>query len=181
MEIKYRIELPKLMKHLNLPMVAIEIGVAEGNSSVDFLNAGLDKLYSIDNWKTIEGQKGDGGHNQKWHDANFEQAVSRLSSFGDKSVILRGMSNEMAKFIPDNSVGLVYIDGWHDFSGVWADTNNYWSKLVVGGIMAYHDYEMDHIYGVKKAVQKFAKENNLTVHLLPENKKEDAGAFLIKK
>ena len=180
MKIKHRTQLPELLKYFNLPMVAVEIGVAEGNSSVDFLNAGLDKLYSIDNWKTIEGQKGDGGHNQKWHDANFEQAVSRLNSFGDKSVILRGMSNEMAKEIPDNSVGLLYLDGDHSDNGVMNDLNNYYSKVMKGGVIAGHDFLQPH-YGVKDAVEEFCRNHDYEVHIIPENKDEDAGFYFIKK
>jgi transposase len=59
------------------------------------------------------------------------------------------------------------------------DIAAYWSKLVSGGIMSFHDHENES-YGVKKAVAEFAKENNLEVHLLPENKPEDAGAWIQK-
>jgi len=59
--IKYRSQLPSLLKDLGLPMVAVEIGVAEGYNSIDLLNNGILKLYMVDNWGTINGQRGDGG------------------------------------------------------------------------------------------------------------------------
>jgi hypothetical protein len=179
--ITYRIELPKLMREKRLPMVAVELGVAEGLHSYDLLNNGIEKLYSIDAWDTIQNQLGDGGSEKSWHLKNFESAKERLKQFGEKSVILRGFTNEMATIIPDDSCGLVYIDADHSYEGVKRDINAYWSKLVRGGIMALHDYESDaETYGVKQAVTEFAKENHLTVYLLPENRPADAGAYFIK-
>ena len=35
-------------------------------------------------------------------------------------------------------------------------------------------------YGVKQAVQEFASEQNLEIHLIPENQIQDAGAWIIK-
>lgn len=176
--IKYRIELPDLMKQRGLPMVAVELGVAEGYHSNDLLTNGIEKLYSIDLWNTIEGQKGDGAREKEWHQKNFDAARERLKKHGAKSIILRGFTNEMAWMIDDNTCGLVYVDCDHSLEGVRQDIENYWSKLVSGGIMAFHDMEND--YGVKQAVTEFAKLNNLQVYLIPENKGEDAGAFFIK-
>lgn len=180
MEILHRIELPKLMEYLGLPMIGAEVGVAEFNFSNDLLNAGMELLYSIDNWDTIPGQKGDGGHDVNWHSNNYEQVVKRSSAFGERSVILRGRSMEMAQKIPDNTLGLAYIDCDHSYSGVMNDIVAYFPKVVEGGILAFHDYE-NLSYGVKKAVNDFAEKNKLEVVLLPENKPEDAGAYFIKK
>lgn len=177
--ITHRNQLPDLMRHLKLPMIAVEVGTAEFNFSSDLLNAGVETLYSVDNWENIPGQKGDGGHNSNWHSKNFEKAVERSTAFGERSIILKGRSVEMAQKIPDNTIGLAYIDCDHSLSGVLNDIAAYWPKLVSGGLMGFHDFEAVH-YGVKEAVTQFAKENNLEVYLLPENKKEDAGAYIIK-
>lgn len=174
--LKYRRDLPKLMRELNLPMVGVECGVAEANFSNDLLEAGLEKLYSVDTWATIHGQKGDGGFDQDWHDANYAKAIARLAKHGDKSVILRGMSEAMSIKVPDNSLGLVYLDGDHSYEGVFNDILFWWPKLVTGGIMAFHDYEMTQ-YGVKRAVRALALE----INLIPEDKQEDAGAWVQKK
>lgn len=178
MEIKHRVQLVDLMRHFNLPLTAAAIGVAEGLFDRDLLNEGLEKLYSIDAWKQL-GQSGDGGNEQGWHDKNYNDAVERLKPFGEKSIILRGLSVEMAKEIPNNSLGLGYVDCFHAYEGVRADIEAYYHKLVAGGIMAFHDYENE-AYGVKQAVEEFAKYNALSIHLIPENKKEDAGAFFRK-
>lgn len=179
MGIKHRSQLVGLMKELKLPLIAAEIGVAEFNFSNDLLNEGLETLYSIDNWENIPGQRGDGGHSDVWHKNNFDKAVERSATFGERSIILKGRSIEMAQKISDNTLGLAYVDCDHSLSGVLNDIAAYWPKLVSGGIMAFHDYEAEH-YGVKEAVKQFAKENNVDIFLLPENKKEDAGAYIFK-
>lgn len=176
--IQYRSQLPGLMRELKLPMIATELGSAEGYSAYDFMQGGLDKLYMVDNWNYIPNQKGDGNNPHEWHDSNLKAAQERLKPYGDKVVFLRGMTSEMAWMIPDNICGMIYIDADHSYEAVSNDILNYWHKLVEGGIMAFHDMEND--YGVKQAVIEFAERNELTVYLIPENKPEDAGAFLIK-
>lgn len=181
MEIQHRTQLPDLLKHFGLSMIGVELGSAEGNSAFDFMGNGMEKLYVVDLWATIVGQRGDASNHSEWHNHNYEVATERLKRFGDNVIFLRGLTSEMAKHIPDNSVSLVYVDADHSEQGVTNDINNYWGKLISGGIMAFHDYENTWDYGVKVAVEKFAKENNLEIHLIPENKLEDAGAWVIKK
>lgn len=179
MEVRLRAQLPELMKHLGLPMIAVEVGVASGLFSRDLLVNGIDKLYSVDAWRTLN-QSGDAASDQKWHNDNYDNTVKLLTPFGERSIILRGLCDEMAKEVPDNSLGLVYLDGDHSYEGVMRDIAKWYPKLVVGGIISTHDYE-NPAYGTKKAFTEFANENGLEIYLLPENKSEDAGAFLIKK
>lgn len=176
MEIKYREHLNKI---IDLSLPAVELGVAEGQFSRDILNWGVVRLYSIDTWATIQGQRGDGGNDQEWHDMNYEKAKLLLKPFGERSVILRGRSVDMARQIEDDSLGFVNVDCDHSYEGVMADILAYWPKLKAGGVMAFHDYE-NAMYGVKRAVLEFANVK-YEVNLLPENKQEDAGAYLIKK
>lgn len=179
MIINYRRELPFLMKHLELPMIGVEVGVAQGSFSWELLYNGVEKLYSVDAWKELQ-QTGDGGYPKSWHDTNYNMAVEKLSQFGERSIILRGLSHEMAKLVEDNTLGLVYLDGDHSFSGVMTDINSWYPKLVKGGIIATHDYESP-AYGTKQAFEEFAQHNGLEIYLLPEDKPDDAGAYMIKK
>jgi len=177
--IQYRRELPKLVRHFGLPMIGVEVGVAQGSFSWELLTNGMEKLYSVDAWKELP-QTGDGGFPQSWHDDNYEMAKEKLSEFGDKSIILRGISREMADKVEDNSLGLVYLDGDHSLNGVRTDLESWYRKLVVGGIIATHDY-ISPAYGTKQAFEEFAQANGLEIYLLPENQECDAGAYMIKK
>ncbi len=173
--VKHRIDLVKLLKDLKLPLIGAELGCAEGYFSNDLLEQGLEKLFMVDAWQTLP-VKGDGGFPQDWHDANFKAALQRVEKHGTKAVVLRGLTAEMAKEVPDESLGLVYIDADHSYSGAMADILAWAPKLVPFGIMAFHDYLAPQ-YGVNRAVNEYARSKNYRVYNIPENKPEDAGAL----
>lgn len=178
MEITHRIQLPSLMKYLKLPLKAVEVGVAEGLFSRDLLENGIELLFSVDAWSTLN-QKGDGGSDFEWHKKNYLNAVKLLKPFGFKSIILKGISYEMAKGVDDNTLGLAYVDCDHSYEAVKKDIEAWYPKLVSGGIMAFHDYLT--YDGVKMAVTEFAVENSMLINMLPENEIKDAGCWLQKK
>jgi len=179
MEITHRTQLPDLLKHLGLPMIGVEVGTAEANHAKDLLENGIEYLTVVDNWGNIDGQKGDGGFENDWHDKNYAAALKRLSKYTGRVTWLKGLSVEMAQYVPDNSRGLVYVDCDHSYLGVKGDSEAYWSKLVDGGIMAYHDWN-DPAYGTQEAVNEFAALHNIEIFMIPENKGEDTGVYIIK-
>jgi hypothetical protein len=158
--------------------IAAECGVAEGNFSFDLLQNGVGKLYSVDAWKTIEGVTGDGNFPQEWHDKNYDTAKKRLSKFGDKSIILRGLTFEMAKEVPDNTLDLLYLDAAHYKEGVKADLEAWYPKVKSGGIVAGHDY-LNKAYGVFDAVNEFIY-GITEIITIPENNNNDASFYFIK-
>lgn len=176
MDIKYRRDLGKI---IDLSLPAAEIGVAEGYFSADILSWGVAKLYMVDAWTHLN-VSGDGANSQSWHDKNLSDAKMRVSKYNGRAVILKGISWEMGVYVADESLGFINIDCDHSYGGVKQDIQAWWPKLIKGGVMSFHDYE-NTAYGVKRAVTEFASANGLEIHLLPEDKIEDAGAYLIKK
>lgn len=174
--IKHRTEIPDLMKRLGIPLIGAELGVAEGYNSNDLLEHGMEKLYLVDAWATLEG-RGDGAFPQEWHDMNFKKTLDRVAKHGDKAVILRGTTLEMAKEIADGSLGLVYLDAAHWYHDVMADLHAWFPKVMKGGMIAGHDYA-NLSYGVYQAVQDFTR-GRFEVHLIRENKPEDAGFLFL--
>lgn len=162
MEIKGRIELPKLIRHFNLPMIAAEVGVDGAPNAIDFIREGIEKIYLVDIWN---------------NERIFKLALERLSEIDEsKYVLLKGLSSEMHQYIPDKSLGLVYIDADHRYDSVKQDIQNYYSKLVDGGIIGFHDYI--NISGVRRAVKEFANEKGLEIHIIPESNDGDAGCWI---
>ncbi len=170
MKITRRIELPHLLKHLNLPLTAVEVGCAGGSHSVDLLKGGIEHIYMVDNWGHIPNVTGDSNFPQDFHDDNYKIALDLLKfwEMEGKYTILKGLSSEMHTHIPDNSLGLVYIDANHSYKNCKEDIKNYTPKLVKGGILSCHDY-FNTSYGVKQAVDEFANERNLTIFTLEED------------
>jgi hypothetical protein len=158
-----------------------EIGVAEGFFSADILswsNCLLLRHFMVDRWESVPGMKGDSANSQAWHDKNFGEAQLRVAKFGKRAVFLRGDSVKMAKYVPDGSLALLYLDGDHSYMGVMADLLAWVPKVKKGGCIGCHDFQ-NPSYGVKEAVTGFCKLHGFDLQLLPEDKMEDAGCYFI--
>lgn len=177
--INHRIELIKLLPPHSC---VAEVGVAEGLFSRDLLEAGVERLYMIDNWGHIPGVTGDGSFPSEWHDKNYYDAVNRVQPYGWRAKMLRGLSTTMAASIEDNSLDMVYLDAAHYYDGVLADLKVYYPKVKPGGIIAGHDY-LNPDYGVKQAVHDFIRhylKKDMIVGVIQENNPEDASFYFIK-
>jgi len=179
MQIQHRSDLNKLLEHYGMFGVSAEVGVAEGRYSLEILNWGVPKLYMIDAWQT-QNLFGDAGFAQDWHDTNYNEAKDRVKDFGDKAVMLRGLSVEMAKEIKNSSLSFVYLDACHTYEAVLEDLNAYLPKLKKGGIMAGHDF-LNPDYGVERAVREFCAEKNYELNTIPEHSPENASFWFQKK
>jgi len=179
MQITNRSKLNELLEYYGMLTDSAEVGVAEGRYSLEILQWGVPKLYLVDAWQTQD-LFGDAHSPQDWHDKNFQDAKERVKAYEDKVVFLKGLSVEMAKQIPDASLGFVYLDACHTYEAVLEDLNAYLPKLKNGGIMAGHDF-LNKTYGVEKAVYEFASLNNFDVNTIPEQSEENASFWFVKK
>jgi hypothetical protein len=181
MQIKRRIELVKLMRHLGLPMTAAEVGVAQGLFSQELLYAGIEKLYLIDLWETVPFIRGCASFDPQWHESNYDRVTTELQKeiLDGSAVILKGFSYKMADLIPNNSLGLVYVDGDHSYIGCRTDIDAFLPKLIPGGIMAFHDYGNTDDYGVQAAVLERAQGEIFIIE--EDGNKENIGAYFIKQ
>ncbi len=169
--IKHRIELIKLLP--KNPVVA-ELGCAEGQFSLDICKWGVKKLYMVDAWQSMPQFPGDVSNNNDWHNANFNGAVERVKGYPIEMLI--GTTVEGAKFVPDNTLDLLYIDACHSYECVTDDINAWFNKVKKGRIIAFHDY-LSGEYGVNRAVNNFAEKHGFKVNLIEENNPVDAGAW----
>jgi hypothetical protein len=181
MEIKFRKDLNLLLDEFKLPRIVCEAGVAEGRLSRQICEWGIDKLYLIDNWRTIQGQKGDGSFDQSWHDNNFMEAMERTAPWQHKVTVFRGLTKDMLPLIPNNSLGLIYIDAAHDYKSVLEDLMLSYDKIVSGGIISGHDFlNLSPNYGVNKAVYDFVPGRATQLNLIPEDEPNNASFWFQK-
>src|SRR3990167_1053111 len=151
-------QLTELFKKNKIQKI-IEIGSWLGNSTMFFArNITADGIvYAIDHWQgSIENQE---DKNRELLDNLYDQFLSNVihNKLTKKIIPIKNSSYE-ASFKLDETVDLIYIDGAHDEKNVFQDIYFYYPKLNSGGIMCGDDWSWG---GVRNAVRKFAKINNL--------------------
>lgn len=150
---------------------ACELGVAEGGFSFALLDRWPGRLYMVDPWgETKDGQERIPLEEQE---RRFKLVMdTALERYDGRALPWRIDSIEASKFTKPESLDFVYLDADHSYEGVAADLAAWWPKLKRGGLMAGHDY-LDGVhggvtYGVERAVDDFAAEHELGVHVIRE-------------
>jgi len=165
--IKKRTEFVKLINEMGLKK-GVEVGVAKGEFSEYLLkNSNLDILYSIDAWSSdLEKMK---AYRTSvivaYVDEYYEQTKKRLSPFGNRSVIIKDLSENAVKQFEKESLDFIYLDASHLFSGFAIDLINWWEKLKWGGLYAGHDFVRKSTYQISYAVNGFCSEHKQFYYL----------------
>jgi len=165
-----RSEYPHILNAMGLFGEGVEVGVQRAAFAEQILSTWRGtRLYCVDPWKAYpESDYRDLSNvSQTDQDRNFAEARERLRRFGARAVILRMESRQAAALFQDRQLDFVYLDARHDYESVAADIRVWSPKIRPGGILSGHDYlngllaEGD--FGVKRAVQEFAKAFRLCV------------------
>lgn len=145
----------------------VEVGVWKGHS-ISYLanqNKGA-QIYAVDLFdKTYRYKK---KHLKEQVPYLYEIYNFNLNRFKVRNYIkdIQGYSWECSNQFKDSSIDFVYIDADHRYESVKKDLNAWFKKIKPRGIFSGHDYEpyegQNHP-GVKRAVDEFAIENNLTL------------------
>jgi len=99
---------------------------------------------------------------------NYEaEARTRLAKFNVEFV--KKTSMEAINDFLDESLDFVFIDANHDYKWVSEDIREWSKKVRKGGIVSGHDYS-DHHFDVKRAVNKWIKDNKISPLFLIGNK-----------
>lgn len=166
-----------LLEHIGATSVA-EIGVLNGNTAVDVLThlPDLARFYVVEGGADLGGVRRAPGHDGRdLLDIMFDQAVSRVSYFGDRVSVLRGAN--AAETIPDASLDFFYLGEGadHTLAGVTADLAVAFEKVRDGGFVGGDDFaESVWVHGRDReptvvfpyAVQ-FARDKGVRVYALP--------------
>ena len=71
------------------------------------------------------------------------------------------LSTSAAAQFADNSLAFVYLDANHYYEYVKQDLEAFYPKVMVGGMLAGHDFAQGFDYGVIRAVTEFAASRRL--------------------
>lgn len=165
-----RSDLHKLLDHLGIDGLGVEIGVCFGEYSNYLLNyTKLKTLFSVDPWE----QEYEHRHSNDEQDRFYKQAVILLQRYGDRSKIIRRSSAKAVTLFQDRIFDFVYIDANHAYDFVSQDMRLWWPKLKIGGLFAGHDYSPEIQQragngGVIRAVDEFVQLHSLKLNLTEE-------------
>jgi len=156
-------------------MISVEIGVYNGQSLLPQAYAHKaknlgGKAYGIDPWSASEALQDDAIHMaphwNKWaeQDVNFqalyESTSGLISEFGlqNHCEIIRSKSENALDSFEDDSIGLLHIDGNHDYPKVKKDFDLYYKKVRPGGFIWFDDLYWP---GPKRATDEMLATPNL--------------------
>lgn len=164
--------------HLGDVDIAIEVGVYKGQYSASIVKAlSPNTFYGVDPYVLFEDYTNpptDSAYAQQANlDKLYNTVQNKFKTFSSKSVLIKDTGVNAASQFEDNTLDFVYIDGDHTYEFVSGDIAAWWPKIRSGGILSGHDYIPEHHlrkipFGVIKAVDEFAEENNLHVRLTNE-------------
>ena len=183
--VRTRTELPIILNKRGLRGEGVEVGVWKGEFS-DFLLEKWrgKKLYSVDPWRNFASGEYIDELNikQDEFDQIYEDVKLLLSQYGNRSEIVRDISANAALSFANDSLDFVYLDARHHYEGVKEDVESWFPKVKSKGIFCGHDYLNSVIgethFGVKRAVDEFARMNNLK--MLVTNKDRFPSWFIVK-
>jgi hypothetical protein len=164
----------KLANQTPAPRKVVEVGVWIGDMSSHCmpLIEDLEEYWMIDKWKSHPGKEKVGamqghirpqGKRKRGWPSIKRLALMKTKKFPQRRV-LQMWSLEAAGRFKDGSMSLVFIDGDHRLNAVTADIKAWLPKVMAGGILAGHDYNMKSP-GVVKAVWQELEKKGYELHL----------------
>lgn len=171
-----------LIDNIN-PKVIIEVGTWKGLSAITMAEHikhtnKSTKIYCVDTWL---------GAVEFWSSHKSTPERDLLLKNGYPNIYYQFLSNVVHRKVEDIiipfpntshigylyfkhqniSADMIYIDASHEEFDVYYDIKRYMNILNINGVIFGDDYK--HWEGVKKAVDKYAYENDLDVELLENN------------
>lgn len=142
-----------LSEHVDKDAILFEIGSYIGGSAIIFYEY-FKNVNCVDAWV--------GGYdiNDKASSQNMVEVELQFDKNTKHTSILKhkGLSVDVAKSIPDESIDILYIDATHTYDGVRSDLEAWIPKVKKGGIISGHDYETKNEGwdngGLKKAIHE---------------------------
>ena len=107
---------------------------------------------------------------KKQNPYSLEAVRDLLKKFEKNVHLIQGNSNKVLKKIDMSKIDYVFLDGGHEYNTVMNDLDNCIEVIKKGGTVLCDDYNLGSAPGVKRAVDEFAKKNQLNVEILCENR-----------
>jgi hypothetical protein len=120
------------------PQTLVELGTQSGVSYFTFCQSVLDhqlstRCFGVDTWRGDE-------HTKQYDESVYaEVSAHNQAHYESFSTLYRMYFEEAAMRFPDESIGLLHIDGYHTYEAVRGDFELWYPKVEPGGIVLMHD------------------------------------------
>jgi predicted O-methyltransferase YrrM len=94
-----------------------------------------------------------------------DESIRRIKTLIARCVVIKSTSQLAASRLPREAYDAVFIDGDHEYGPVLTDLINYTPKVKKGGIVAGHDYFLDHPGVVKAVNEHFNKDRHVNLSM----------------
>lgn len=148
-----------IAEQIGHPKTGCEVGVFRGTTSSILLSEFNElNLLMVDKYEVYKKMRCSSIYEI------VEEAVERTLFAKDRRTILIADSVRAACLIADRSLDFVFIDAGHGHQSVKRDLQAWYDKVKSGGLFCGHDY-YEHRFGVKRAVDQFAKNHRYQVNI----------------
>jgi MMP 1-O-methyltransferase len=142
--------------------VIVEIGSWKGKSTTWLIaGSGNTPVYSIDHFNGSEEHQTPGKTLDVYPEfiENVENATKKLSIENYDLRVIRKASSEAYKEYSNviNAIGVLFIDGSHDFESVWSDVSLWVPRVVSGGVVIMHDMDWTAPRAIAEGVSRLLK------------------------
>lgn len=151
---------------LQAPRFGAEIGVHRGRTSKLLLTEFQQlHLYLVDTWAMAAEQTGVSltRLSAEEQEAFYRETIRQVVQFADRAEILRVDSVAAAGMM--TPLDFAFIDADHSRQGCARDLAAYWPVVRKMGLLCGHDYGKEDLPGVTEAVDAFAQERQLELHV----------------
>ena len=136
-------------------LIGVEIGTQRGINAKNILqNFDMKKLYLIDPYIKYE------EYTEDLIGDAYDTAKNNLQQYMSRIEFIYKKSEEAVNDVQDN-LDFVYIDGNHAYEYVKRDVELYYPKVITGGYIGGHDFDIKYP-GVVKAVKEFVRKHDMT-------------------
>jgi len=106
----------------------------------------LPHMFLVDSWRQHYSDylSGVGVREAKFHRENLKMAIANVKAVWQKVLFLQTTAMQAVPLFKDSSLGVVYLDGAHDYCSVRDELEMFWPKLQPGAVLAGDDGQAWH-------------------------------------
>ena len=153
----------------------VELGVFQGGTSAALLNSLPNlQLFMVDAWSRFEKESAYRKSGDRMARQTLAQqqdclriALQATQAYRSRRTVMQTTTMAAARQFDDGVFDFAFLDADHTYEAIAADIRAWWPKLRPGGMLCGHDYghprDRRGLFGVSRAVNEFAKTQNLPV------------------